>query len=62
MLTEDGDWPSWDNEQPLPPGTEVIAFLRWDAAGQTFFLGKRRNRPDRRADPPRFSDRNARVN
>jgi hypothetical protein len=39
MQTEDGDYPCWDNSQPLPTDTEAIAFLRWDADRQAFLLG-----------------------
>jgi hypothetical protein len=53
MQTEDGNWPCWDNEQPLPPGTEAIAFLGWDAARQSFHLGI--------VDSVRIGDRTLRV-
>jgi hypothetical protein len=39
MQTEDGNWPCWDNDQPLPQGTEALAFLGWDADRQAFLLG-----------------------
>jgi hypothetical protein len=39
MFTEDGNWPCWDNEQPLPVGTEATAYMRWDAELRAFRLG-----------------------
>ena len=39
MQTEDGNWPCWDNERPLPVGTEAMVFLRWDRQRRAFFLG-----------------------
>jgi hypothetical protein len=39
MQTEDGDYPCWDNEQPLPEGTEALAFLVWDTDLHGFLLG-----------------------
>ena len=38
MQTEDGDWPCWDNEQPLPVGTEVTAYMKWDSDWRAFRL------------------------
>lgn len=39
MQSEDGDWPCWDNEQPIPVGTEAIVSLRWHADLRAFWLG-----------------------
>jgi hypothetical protein len=37
--TEDGHYPCWDNEQPLPVGTEAVVFLHWDSSRRVFWLG-----------------------
>lgn len=39
MQSEDGYWPCWDNEQPLPVGTEAIVFMHWDPDLRAFRLG-----------------------
>lgn len=39
MQSEDGYWPCWDNEQPLPVGTEAMVFMRWDTDLRAFRLG-----------------------
>ena len=39
MQSEDGSWPCWDNEQPIPVGTEAIVFLHWHADLRAFWLG-----------------------
>jgi hypothetical protein len=38
MQTEDGNWPCWDNRQPLPVGTEAMVLVRWDAHWRAFRL------------------------
>ena len=39
MYSEDGYWPCWDNEQPIPVATEAMVFLRWHAEQNVFWLG-----------------------
>ena len=39
LQTEEGNVPCWDNERPLPAGTEAMVFLRWDSERRAFFLG-----------------------
>ena len=36
MQTEDGDWPCWNNQQPLPAGAEAMAFLKWEPEWDAF--------------------------
>ena len=43
MYSEDGDWPCWDNEQPIPVGTEAMVFLRWHPDLRAFWLGSIRS-------------------
>ena len=38
MQSEDGYWPCWDNEQPLPVGTEAMVFVHWDPDLRAFRL------------------------
>ena len=39
MYSEDGNWPCWDNEQPIPVGTEAIVALQWHPGLHAFWLG-----------------------
>ena len=39
MQSEDGYWPCWDDEQPLPVGTEAMVFMHWDEDLRAFRLG-----------------------
>jgi hypothetical protein len=39
MYTEDGHWPCWNNERPLPVGSEAMVFVRWDRQWRAFILG-----------------------
>jgi hypothetical protein len=39
MQSDHGPRPCWDNEQPIPVGTEAIVFLQWHADLRAFWLG-----------------------
>jgi hypothetical protein len=56
MQSEDGLWPCWDNERPIPAGTEAIVYLHWHADLGGFWLASVRDRSLRMASSARECD------